>query len=155
LPDGSFDAVVLSHVVEHVADPLALLAACRRLLRPGGTLALATPNIDSRGHERFGAAWLHLDVPRHLFLFSRSGLAALFARVGFERFSITTAAKSAASTWLSSAAAAQAGERRLLAHARAFGFHFGEWLAVRRGCDCGEELFAWATTRRNPESGDA
>jgi len=145
LADCSFDAVVLSHVIEHVTDPVALLVGCRRLLRPGGWLALSTPNIASRGHGLFGAAWLHLDVPRHLQLFSESGLAALLERAGFKRFSITSAAKSAASTWLSSAAASQLPPRPL-AYARALGFHLAEWRAVSRGCGCGEELFAWATS---------
>jgi 2-polyprenyl-3-methyl-5-hydroxy-6-metoxy-1,4-benzoquinol methylase len=145
LPAHSFDAVVLSHVVEHVSDPAALLAACRRLLRPGGRLALSTPNAESRGHRRFGAAWLHLDVPRHLFLFSAPALAALLERAGFERFSIASAAKSAASTWLSSAAAGPGPPPRPLDYARALGFHLAQWRALSRGGAGGEELFAWAT----------
>jgi 2-polyprenyl-3-methyl-5-hydroxy-6-metoxy-1,4-benzoquinol methylase len=145
LPGHSFDAIVLSHVVEHAADPLALLDGCRRLLRPGGCLALSTPNVQSRGHELFGAAWLHLDVPRHLQLFPPSGLVALLQRAGFERVSITTAAKSAASTWLSSAAAGRQRPPNPLAYGRALSFHLAQWRAVSRGGDCGEELFAWAT----------
>jgi SAM-dependent methyltransferase len=44
LPGGSFDAISLLQVVEHIPDPRALLAECRRLLRPGGALLVATPN---------------------------------------------------------------------------------------------------------------
>jgi 2-polyprenyl-3-methyl-5-hydroxy-6-metoxy-1,4-benzoquinol methylase len=140
-----FDAIVLSHVLEHVEDPVALLTACRGLLLEGGRLALSTPNIDSRGHRRFGRRWLHLDVPRHLQLFSASSLGAVVERAGFCEFSQTSAAKSASSTWLSSCAAG--GGRSLGAWAllRAVGFHVAEWRAVSRGDDCGEELFAWAT----------
>jgi 2-polyprenyl-3-methyl-5-hydroxy-6-metoxy-1,4-benzoquinol methylase len=147
----SFDAIVLSHVIEHAAGPLALLAGCRRLLRPGGCLALSTPNIESRGHNLFGAAWLHLDVPRHLQLFPASGLAAVLRRAGFEHVSITTAAKSAASTWLSSAAACGQPPSRPLAYARALAFHLAEWRMVSRGNGYGEELFAWATTGSSSE----
>jgi len=143
-PDKTFDAVVLSHVLEHVADPLALLSACRRLLRPGGRLALSTPNVASRGHRLFGPHWLHLDVPRHLHLFSASCLAALLDRAGFEEFLITTAAKSAASTWLSSAAAQPGRLPAPLACGAALGFHLAQWRALRRGQGGGEELFAWA-----------
>ncbi len=142
LPAGSFDAVVLSHVIEHVADPLALLSACRGVLRPGGVLALSTPNVASRGHRRFGPQWLHLDVPRHLLLFSQASLAALLERAGFERPTVVSAAKSAASTWLSSRDAGS--RRRPLASARALAFHLAEFAAIRRGQACGEELFAWA-----------
>jgi SAM-dependent methyltransferase len=42
-----FDVVCSFQVLEHVVDPHSFLAACVRCLRPGGTLALATPNHDS------------------------------------------------------------------------------------------------------------
>src|SRR5918999_2610156 len=35
---GTYDAVTLSHVIEHVPDPVGLLRDCARLLRPGGSL---------------------------------------------------------------------------------------------------------------------
>ncbi len=41
---GHFDAVTCMEMLEHVPDPLAVLAACRRLLRPGGSLFLSTLN---------------------------------------------------------------------------------------------------------------
>ena len=42
---GSFDAVVCGDVVEHLRDAGAALARLRPLLRPGGRLVLATPNV--------------------------------------------------------------------------------------------------------------
>lgn len=44
-PPGSFDAVVCGDVVEHLRDPGAALARLRPLLRPGGRLVVATPNV--------------------------------------------------------------------------------------------------------------
>jgi ubiquinone/menaquinone biosynthesis C-methylase UbiE len=42
--DGSFDAVINSEVIEHVPDNAAILAEMHRVLRPGGTLVLGTPD---------------------------------------------------------------------------------------------------------------
>jgi SAM-dependent methyltransferase len=44
-PDASFDAVMSTQVLEHVADPAAHLAECFRVLRPGGRLLLSTHGI--------------------------------------------------------------------------------------------------------------
>ncbi len=44
LEPGSFDAISLIHVLEHVPDPADTIAQCRRLLRPGGWLFVAVPN---------------------------------------------------------------------------------------------------------------
>ena len=40
----SFDAVLNMEVVEHVPDPAAYLAACARLVKPGGLMACSTIN---------------------------------------------------------------------------------------------------------------
>lgn len=91
-PDASFDAVVHSHVLEHVPDPLPFLAECRRLLRPGGRLALVTPNADGLGHERFGAAWRGLEPPRHLQVFTPASLGRAVATAGLRVIALDTSA---------------------------------------------------------------
>lgn len=80
---GGFDAVTMSHVIEHLLDPLATLCACADVLRPGGTLVVATPNTASRGHRQFGRNWLHLDPPRHIHLFDTNTLTNLVRRAGY------------------------------------------------------------------------
>jgi SAM-dependent methyltransferase len=41
-PDASFDGILSTQVLEHISEPAAYLADCRRLLRPGGALLLTT-----------------------------------------------------------------------------------------------------------------
>jgi len=49
-PDGSFDTVTCLAVIEHVFDPRRLLNEIARVLAPGGTLVLDTPNIRYAKH---------------------------------------------------------------------------------------------------------
>lgn len=44
-PDGYFDVVAMSAVIEHLIDPIAAVQKLHRVLRPGGKLLLDTPNI--------------------------------------------------------------------------------------------------------------
>lgn len=44
LPAGSFDVALCTEIIEHLDRPLPLLVRANRLLRPGGTLILSTPN---------------------------------------------------------------------------------------------------------------
>lgn len=81
--EASFDAILLNHVIEHVADPAALLAECRRLARPGARLVMATPNADSALHRVFGRYWRGLEAPRHLRVFSGRALARLCVAQGW------------------------------------------------------------------------
>jgi SAM-dependent methyltransferase len=61
LADGSQDFVIASHVIEHVANPLALLADCYRVLRPGGRLVLLVPDRHRTfDKERAATALRHL-----------------------------------------------------------------------------------------------
>lgn len=80
--EATFDVITLSHVIEHVADPIGLLRECRRRLRPGGRLFITTPNIQSLGHRWFGKYWRGLEIPRHLTLFSLHSLAQCLFRAG-------------------------------------------------------------------------
>lgn len=80
---GSFARVTLSHVLEHVHDPVHWLRALHRVIQPGGTLWLQTPNIASLGHARYGADWRGLEPPRHLTLWTLDTLRQVLRQVGF------------------------------------------------------------------------
>jgi len=83
-PDDNFDAITASHFIEHVYDPLKVIAECRRILKPGGRLVQITPNVASWGHRLYKSHWRGLEVPRHLQIFTPAALANLCERAGFE-----------------------------------------------------------------------
>jgi SAM-dependent methyltransferase len=75
--DAAFDLVLCAETVEHVRDVQLLLSESRRVLRPGGTLALTTPA--SRALVRPP----HPLSP-HLRLFTRRSLGQLLEELGFD-----------------------------------------------------------------------
>lgn len=79
----SFDAITISHVIEHVYDPIETLSMAYKLLKPGGLLWIDTPNVGSFGHSHFGEHWRGLEAPRHLVLFGRQSMNYALNRSGF------------------------------------------------------------------------
>ena len=84
------DAIVLWHVLEHLARPAELLGAAAQLLREGGVLALAMPNPDALQSRLLRERWAHVDAPRHLALIPFPALAAKADELGFEVPCVTT-----------------------------------------------------------------
>lgn len=52
IADSSYDAVLSSHVVEHLANPLRSLAEWRRVVRPGGHLLMVAPHKEGTFDHR-------------------------------------------------------------------------------------------------------
>ena len=89
LPDvcfrpGSFAAVCLFHVIEHLPNPMAALVAIERLLAPGGRLILQAPNAACWQMLLLGERWNGFDVPRHLIHYRPEDLEELLRAAGFE-----------------------------------------------------------------------
>jgi 2-polyprenyl-3-methyl-5-hydroxy-6-metoxy-1,4-benzoquinol methylase len=98
-PNGHFDVVLMSHVIEHVPDPIGELRECHRILKPSGSIVIATPNALSLGHRFSGRHWPGLDVPRHLQVFTPKALTRIAAMSDFAPVSVRTHAGIAAN-WL-------------------------------------------------------
>jgi 2-polyprenyl-3-methyl-5-hydroxy-6-metoxy-1,4-benzoquinol methylase len=79
-----YDYITLSHVVEHVYDPVELLRTCYGLLNHGGVLWLETPNIESMGYAYYKSNWRGLEPPRHIMLFNMKSLDEILLKVGFQ-----------------------------------------------------------------------
>ncbi len=104
LQDASFQALTLSHVIEHVHDPLLLLRECMRVLAPGGFIWIATPNRKSIGCRHYGPRWHLVHPPNHLVLFSPESLTAALKRVGAVQVRVMRRGFHAGAVWASTLA---------------------------------------------------
>jgi SAM-dependent methyltransferase len=86
-PDGHFDAVTMIDVLEHLRDPLETLREVRRVLRPGGEVAVSVPNfpfqsLKERIRMRLGRPG-GLPAISHLSHFTFESLTMVLERAGF------------------------------------------------------------------------
>jgi SAM-dependent methyltransferase len=81
---GRYDAVSMSHYLEHTLDPRAELAAARTALAPGGHLLIEVPDPEFRLGRMLGRLWLPWFQPQHLHLLSVGNLEKLLVEHGFE-----------------------------------------------------------------------
>jgi SAM-dependent methyltransferase len=82
-PSSQFDCITMWHTLEHMRDIPSMLAHIEVLLKPEGKLIIAVPNFGGLQARVFGAKWLHLDVPRHLFHFDAAALQHCLTSAGF------------------------------------------------------------------------
>src|SRR5688572_9248951 len=84
-----FDLVLCSEILEHLAEPRALLVAMRERLSPEGLLVLSTPNLAVvRKETEEGALGRALSPGLHLVLYDRGALSLLLAKAGFSEVRI-------------------------------------------------------------------
>lgn len=82
--NDSFDVVTCWQVLEHVCRPHDVIAKIARVLKPGGQLVIAVPNMSSFQAKIFRARWYHLEIPRHLFHFTPRTLSNIVEDHGFK-----------------------------------------------------------------------
>ncbi len=147
--DATFDAVIMSHVIEHLHDPVGVVKECHRILKPGGRLVLLTPNTASWGHRIYGRSWLHLDPPRHLYLFNPDILPKLADGLGFSKIKCFSVIRDANWTLGASRQIRREGRYemgRLPRLTRAWGYWlmYLEWLMLIFNRRAGEEIVLFA-----------
>ena len=83
--DSAFDVVVASEVIEHLENPRFVMREIYRILRPGGTVLVSTPNNESwrsllslmvRGHY---VAFCESSYPAHIVALLRQDLSRIFS----------------------------------------------------------------------------
>jgi len=84
LPPASVAGLTMFHVMEHLYDPRAFLAAARELLMRDGRLVVQVPNAGSWQARLLGSAWNGADIPRHLTDFRSGDLENMLHDAGFE-----------------------------------------------------------------------
>jgi 2-polyprenyl-3-methyl-5-hydroxy-6-metoxy-1,4-benzoquinol methylase len=89
---GSFAAVAMSDLLEHVTDPVATLTTSREFLEPRGIVFVMTPNTGSLTNRLMGARWTHYKA-EHLFYFNRRSIAEAARRAGLQLVDFRPAVK--------------------------------------------------------------
>ncbi|MDR2020804.1 MAG: class I SAM-dependent methyltransferase [Treponema sp.] len=82
LPDRFFQAVLASHLIEHLNNPASFVREAGRVLAPGGRFYVSTPNIAGFQARLFRERWRSA-IFDHLYLFSVRTLSELLRSAGF------------------------------------------------------------------------
>lgn len=83
LPERTYDAITLWHVLEHVYPLHEYWQRISKLLRPDGKVFIALPNYTSFDATQYGSHWAAYDVPRHLYHFSPKAFLQLAGQYHF------------------------------------------------------------------------
>jgi len=77
-----YTVVSMVDFLEHIPHPFEAISLAQKILLPGGTLCVVTPDIDSLTARIMGQKWWHYR-PGHLGYFSKKSLQLLMQRAGF------------------------------------------------------------------------
>tara|TARA_R110002050_G_scaffold110427_6_gene222654 strand:+ start:5427 stop:6308 length:882 start_codon:yes stop_codon:yes gene_type:complete len=81
--DGSCSAISLWHVLEHLPDLKESMRFFNAKLETEGVLFIAVPNHESHDAQYYKDEWAALDVPLHLWHFSKADIRSLAEKTGF------------------------------------------------------------------------
>ncbi len=80
---GAFNVVIIKHIVEHLPNPEKAVAEIGRVTEKGGTMILATPNLDSLLKPWKGEAWIGYQDPTHISLKRPAEWLSFIEKAGF------------------------------------------------------------------------
>jgi len=83
LPWHGFDAVVISHVLEHLEDPVGFLGRVYKIMNPDAVLYVAVPDIESLQFQLFGKRWEVISPLVHFHYFSEATLSCALRECAF------------------------------------------------------------------------
>jgi len=90
----TFDVITMWDVVEHFTDPALTLKKARKLLAPGGVLAINTPDGGSLWAGLMKSWWHALIPPEHINIFNKKSLELILSQNGFRLIIIAKIGKS-------------------------------------------------------------
>jgi SAM-dependent methyltransferase len=81
---GSFDAIAMLDVIEHLPDPLEMMRLLARHLVPGGIIVITTGDFSSLVARLCGKHWRLMTPPQHLWFFTPDSLSRLARSAGLD-----------------------------------------------------------------------
>ena len=82
--DNSYDVITMWDYLEHSLFPREDILKAHKLLKPGGLLVIATPDISSLPSRIFRSHWIGIKLEEHFYYFSRKKIVNFLKSVGFE-----------------------------------------------------------------------
>jgi 2-polyprenyl-3-methyl-5-hydroxy-6-metoxy-1,4-benzoquinol methylase len=85
-PDEFFDIIVMKQVLEHLPKSNMVIREIHRILKKDGLVYVEVPNFNCMESKLFGKYWYNLEIPRHLYQFSKKTLKKIFKKNDFRFF---------------------------------------------------------------------
>lgn len=82
--EGSYDLITMWDYLEHSLTPGEDILKAEKLLKPGGILVIATPDISSLPSRIFKSHWIGIKLEEHFYYFSRQTLLKFLKSAGFD-----------------------------------------------------------------------
>lgn len=83
-PNANFDVITMFDLIEHIPQPLEFMKEVRRVIKPGGFIAITTPDTSSLSCKLLGyGGWFHWKF-EHLGYFNRKSMEELARHTGFK-----------------------------------------------------------------------